>query len=268
MAEYLLHSLSEFSPILEALLSAIRPRRVVEVGVESGCMSTYLIDALRPWQGEVVSIDPSLDKSLDEQLKRGHRILREKSVEALAKLDAADLYLLDGDHNYYTVRNELELIDRAAGEQFPLVILHDVRWPCGRRDLYYAPDTIPEAARNGPVYRGVVRGQSETVEGGFNGAGDFAFASWEGGPCNGVQTAIDDFLEGRPHLRYRVIPVIFGLGILFDGRSSVAERIEEVVAPYHDNPFLARMEENRLDLYLRVLELQEILIAQTEQADL
>ncbi len=57
---------------------------------------------------------------------------------------------LDGDHNWYTVFHELRLIEEHCQRNerlFPLVLLHDLGWPYGRRDLYYNPETIPAEYR-------------------------------------------------------------------------------------------------------------------------
>ena len=52
--------------------------------------------------------------------------------------------ILDGDHNYYTLSEELRLIaERASGARLPLLIFHDIGWPLARRDAYYAPERIP-----------------------------------------------------------------------------------------------------------------------------
>ena len=62
-----------------------------------------------------------------------------------------DAALVDGDHNWYTVYNELKMLAataRDAGAPLPLLIMHDVCWPYGRRDLYYAPERIPEEFRS------------------------------------------------------------------------------------------------------------------------
>ena len=62
-------------------------------------------------------------------------------------LPAMDAALIDGDHNWYTVYNELKLLAATAREAdaaLPVLVLHDVGWPYGRRDLYYAPEQIPE----------------------------------------------------------------------------------------------------------------------------
>ena len=52
--------------------------------------------------------------------------------------------MIDGDHNYFTVSEELRLIgERAPGAELPLLLFHDVCWPHGRRDDYFDPEQIP-----------------------------------------------------------------------------------------------------------------------------
>lgn len=257
MPAYLIHSLSEFSPLIGDLLVAAEAKAVVEIGVETGRTSELLAQILAAGDGRLISIDPSLGPDVQPVDENRHQIIRQKSLDALPDLEPADAYIIDGDHNYYTVKSELELIDKAAGALFPLVILHDVGWPCGRRDTYYDPGSIPVADRNVPVYRGVTLDNPGTVPGGFNGVGEWAAASQEGGPRNGVLTAVEDFLESHPGLEYRVVPAVFGLGVIFDRRSAQAESLDRHLRPYHENALLARMERNRLELYLRVIELQE-----------
>ncbi|MCE4872534.1 hypothetical protein LZC26_09990, partial [Campylobacter coli] len=77
-----------------------------------------------------------------------------------------------------------------------LAFFHDVGWPCGRRDAYYAPDQIPAEHRHPHSYEaGALLDRESLVEGrGFRGMGQFAFANIAGGARNGVMTAIDDFL--------------------------------------------------------------------------
>ncbi|MGF7233932.1 MAG: hypothetical protein ACQSGP_03080 [Frankia sp.] len=95
------------------------------------------------------------------------------------------------------------------------------------------------------------------VDGGFRGAGAFAWATSEGGPRNGVRTAIEDFLADRPELSLHVVPAIFGLGVIIDGRAPWAATVRELIAPWVGNAVLGRLERNRIALYLRVLELQD-----------
>ena len=78
-----------------------------------------------------------------------------------------------------------------------MLILHDVCWPYGRRDLYYVPERIPAEFRQPYRWAGMRPGQSELVgNAGMN--RDMANAEHEGGPRNGVMTAVDDFVAEHP----------------------------------------------------------------------
>src|SRR4029077_10401983 len=81
----------------------------------------------------------------------------------------------------------------AGGAPLPILILHDVLWPYGRRDLYYAPERIPEEFRQPYSQKGIEPGTPHVLaKGGMN------LTMWnadlEGGPRNGVMTALDDFI--------------------------------------------------------------------------
>jgi hypothetical protein len=97
----------------------------------------------------------------------------------------------------------------------------------------------------------------EAVHGGFRGEGAFAWALTEGGPRNGVRTAVEDFVAHRPALRFHLVSPIFGLGVVTDRRAPWASRVVELLAPWVHNALLTRMERNRLDLYLHVIRLQD-----------
>ena len=77
-----------------------------------------------------------------------------------------DAALIDGDHNWYTVYNELRMLARPpgqAGAPLPLLIMHDVGWPYGRRDLYYDPERIPEEFRQPYAQTGMRPGQPKLL---------------------------------------------------------------------------------------------------------
>ncbi len=161
--------------------------------------------------------------------------------------------MIDGDHNYETVSGELAAVFDAAGTGHPLVVLHDIGWPWARRDLYYAPDALPPGSVHPHTYEGGVRpGERSVGPGGFSGQGEFAYALEEGGPRNGVLTAVEDFLTDHPSFELVQVPCIFGLGFLFDGEAPYAGDLRAQLATYDENPLLARLEENRIALYLRV----------------
>lgn len=247
------------------MLDVARAESVLEVGGEDGHLTRELLEWARGSEAQVICIDPAPRPSLEALDAEDHlRLVRDLSVTALSSLDVADAYMIDGDHNYYTVTEELALIERAAqaaNRTFPLLILHDVGWPSGRRDQYYDPDVIPADARHPLTWTaGVVLGNDSVVAaGGFRGEGAFAAALHEGGPRNGVLTAIEDFMLERPSLRLQIVPAVFGLGILFDASASYSADVEALVTPYATSALLARLETNRLTLFLRVVELQDVI---------
>jgi hypothetical protein len=187
------------------------------------------------------------------------------SLDAMPDCTDVDAWVIDGDHNYYTVLNELRIADaNAERDGKPLLaLMHDVSWPCARRDFYYAPDRIPAEHRHAYSFdAGVTIGNPGVIENrGFRGAGQFAVALHEGGPKNGVLTAIEDFLEEartpeRP-LAWAMVPAVFGLGIIFDASAPWAPDVAQIVHPYHDNKLIASLELNRLRNYLAVIDWQD-----------
>ncbi|MGY3443922.1 MULTISPECIES: class I SAM-dependent methyltransferase [unclassified Bradyrhizobium] len=267
MTDLLIHSVSEFSDLILEALRLAEARDVVEIGAEYGGMSALLADHCRARGGRLTSIDPAPKRAFLDWVAANPdvRHVAKPSLDAFGDLDAADAWIVDGDHNWYTVYHELRLIEaisRRAGKPV-LVFLHDVGWPCGRRDMYYAPEQIPAAYRHPHSFNaGATLDRPALVEGrGFRGAGLAAFANASGGARNGVMTAIDDFLseelaQGR-EFGFAEIPAVFGLGVLFDMNAAWSAQLAELVLPYHQNKLLRVLEANRLRNYLRVIEMQD-----------
>lgn len=249
----LLHSLVEFDELIHACLEAAAVRTVLEIGSESGASTARLLAAVSE-RGGLWCVEPGPTRELEELDAReeAFHLVHGLSPWALEGLPACDAYVIDGDHNYWTVSRELE--HAAAGDAFPLTLLHDVAWPCGRRDFYYAPDALPPEAVHPHTWElGSVPGVAEAVAGGFRGRGSFAVAMHEGGECNGVRTAVEDFVAGHGGLRFAVIPAIFGLGVLYSPDAPYASEMAALLAPYDANPLLERLESNRLELYVGLL---------------
>ncbi len=204
------------------VIEAAGARRVVEVGALRGENTEQMLQQLGP-DVELHVIDPLPDFDPAEQEARfagRYFFHRDLSVNVLGELQPMDVALIDGDHNWYTVNTELHLlagVSAAAGAPLPVCIFHDVGWPYGRRDLYYNPDTIPAEHLHPWRRAGIRRGQSELIEGSGGLNAELANAEHEGGPRNGVLTAVEDFVaeHDRP-LRLVVLPVYFGLAILVE----------------------------------------------------
>ena len=267
MTDLLIHSMTEFSDLMLGVLSHAGARDIVEIGAEFGGMSQQLAEHCAAAGGTFVSIDPAPKAEFVAWAEScAHvRHVPATSLAAMPALGPVDAWVIDGDHNYYTVYNELLLAEanaRAGGRPL-LALLHDVSWPCARRDCYYAPDQIPAQHRQPYSYDGgVILGEPGVVEGrGFRGLGQFAWALHEGGPRNGVLTAVEDFIaaneDGERLLLYAQVPAVFGLGVLFDANAPWAEDVAGMLLPYHDNALLAALEENRLRNYLAVIDWQD-----------
>lgn len=263
----LIHSMSEFSDIILGCMHAAGASNLVEVGAEFGGMSQQLAAYAQLKQGHLTSIDPAPQPEFiawAEGCKSATHIAL-PSLEAMPTLANVDAWVIDGDHNYYTVSNELRIADELAQRDGRplLAFLHDVSWPTARRDMYYAPDRIPTEWRHPHSFEGgAFLGQSELrPHRGFRGMGNFAFANHEGGPRNGVLTAVEDFLDAARvpdrALAFAHVPAVFGLGIVFDSSAPWAADVAQIVHPYHDNALMASLELNRLRNYLAVIDWQD-----------
>lgn len=267
MSELLIHSMAEFSATILACLTAADARAVAEIGAEFGGMSHRLADHLGPIDGHLTSIDPSPAPGFAAWAAATPcvRHIAQPSLDAVPGLAGIDAWLIDGDHNYHTVSRELAEIDRIGRRDGKplLAFLHDVGWPCARRDMYYAPDRIPAEHRHPHSYTaGALLDRDDLTPGrGFRGMGQFAFALQAGGPRNGVLTAVEDFVadattDGRA-LAFAYIPAVFGLGVVFAADAPWSEAVAALLLPLHDNALLARIEESRLRNYLTVIDWQD-----------
>jgi cephalosporin hydroxylase/predicted O-methyltransferase YrrM len=205
--------------VIAPALDAAGARRILEIGALRGETTRLVLDHLGP-DAELHVIDPAPEfdpAALEREFPGRFVFHREISHEVLPRLPAVDAALVDGDHNWYTVFHELRMLDdaaRRAGRPLPLLVLHDVCWPYGRRDLYYAPERIPEEFRQPYARRGMRMDRKRLLPGGGLNP-TMCNALVEGGPRNGVMTALDDFMadHDRP-LRRVVLPVYFGLALV------------------------------------------------------
>jgi SAM-dependent methyltransferase len=246
------HSLVHHAEILLPCLDTAGARSVVEVGAYAGDLTRVLVDWAARSGARVTAIDPSPRDALVEldREREALELVRETSLDALPHIDMADAFVIDGDHNWYTVTEELRLIaERAGGERLPLLLFHDVCWPHGRRDDYFDADQIPEDSRQ-PIAEGggLFPGVKGVREGGlpYRGA-----AAEEGGPRNGVLTAVEDFVATRDDVELAIVPVFFGLGVVWSKSAPYAEELARLLSPWNRNELLERLEGNRV-LHLAV----------------
>lgn len=195
-------------------------RSVCEIGASTGDNTDKILETK---VSRYVIIDPCLDRDLVKKYENDARVEVRvgTSLDMLPQVsEQFDCILIDGDHNWYTVFNELRLIKqhdllRDGGAIF----FHDVGWPYGRRDMYYRPEFVPAEFRKEFAKKAIVKGRSELAENeseGVNAILDNALH--EGGPRNGVLSAIEDFLKTvGPEYRYFSFPEENGFGVLTRG---------------------------------------------------
>ncbi len=171
----------------------------------------------------ITVVDPCLDLDLSAKYAQESRVnvCTGLSLDVLPTLNTRfDCILLDGDHNWYTAHEELRVIrEKQLLKPGAVIFLDDVDWPYGRRDMYYQPELVPASFRQPYARKGIVRGRTELSDNsGLN--GDLCNALREGGPRNGVLTAVEDFLREH-HREYRFFRIQknAGLGAILQRRS-------------------------------------------------
>ncbi len=267
MSDLLIHSMAEFRDIILPCLAAAEAKEIVEIGAEYGGMTQLLADHVAAAEGRLTSIDPAPKPEFTAWAAANPAVrhMADLSLAVIPDCGDVDAWIVDGDHNWYTAYHETHAIaGRARADGKPLLVFfHDICWPSGRRDMYYAPDTIPAEYRHPHSFdAGAFPGRSGLVPNrGFRGMGHFAWATHEGGRRNGVLTGIEDFLHdeakaGREHM-FAEVPAVFGLGVLFATDAPWSAAVAEIVLPYHENNLLRRLEENRLLNYLTVIDTQD-----------
>jgi SAM-dependent methyltransferase len=240
-------SLVNDAEILIGCLDAAGAKSVVEVGSYAGDLTRVLLAWAQRAGARVWAIDPSPQRALVAlgESRDDLELVRATSREALKTIPLPEAAIIDGDHNYFTVSEELRIVsERAQGATLPLLLFHDVCWPHARRDDYYSPELIPEEHRHPTVQGGhLFPGEPGVRSGGLL----FRWpAAREGGPRNGVLTAVEDFVGARDGLRLAIVPAFFGLGVVWDQAAPWAGAVAQVLRPWDRNPLLERLEANRV----------------------
>jgi hypothetical protein len=267
-------SMAQVAEIMLPCLDAAEVKSLAEVGAFQGDLTKVLVAWAAGAGVGVQAIDPAPQPGL-EQLAAEHpelELIRETSLAALPEIAMPDAIVIDGDHNYYTVSEELRLIgERAPGAELPLLLFHDVCWPHGRRDDYFDAEQIPAESRH-PVAgegKGIFPGDPAVRAGGLPYPRS---AAHEGGPRNGVLTAVEDFVAGREGVRLAVVPAFFGLAVAWHTSRPWSDRVSAILDPFDRHPVLERLEANRIEhlarAYRRLTEVWALQARLTRQQQL
>jgi hypothetical protein len=225
-------------------VEAVRPRCLVEIGVAAGLLTEKLLEYGVKSGTVVHAIDPRPQIDIPSWRERyGPSLVfhQELSLRVLGDIHHADVVFIDGDHNWHTVYHELKLLEetsRKDGSVPPILAMHDVDWPYGRRDMYYDPDAIPERDRHPYRQVGISPSGSEPAEAGIN--SDVNNATIEGSPRNGVRTALEDFIgESESEWSQTFISGFHGLAVIVPiERLQASEALQAVVGRLNSPEFL------------------------------
>jgi len=231
----------------------IQASTFVEIGSEEGKLAVKVLSYLRGLEsGHLTVVDPKPRYSFTDWKQEYGELVSfhcAPSLEVIESIPLPDVYLIDGDHNYYTVINELRSIAKVAGDgQVPLIFFHDAAWPYARRDLYYSPESIPEQARQPYAKKGIKPGEEKLLDaGGVNLNSCNALVS--GTSENGVLTAVEDFVkESKRELRLEVFEAFNGLGVvaeksLLEDHKAVSDHLDALSVL---KPVVSALEDDRV----------------------
>lgn len=251
--------------LIKPLFEAASVKNILEIGSSAGQNTKNLIDFVRHTGGLVTAIDP--DPKFDVfnwrmQYPDVLNFMEETSLNALPKIQVSiDAVLIDGDHNWYTVFHELQLLEKHAEKtgEFPLLLLHDIGWPYGRRDMYCDPGRIPASFRQPFLQKGISTSSATLVEtGGLN--RNMHNAICENSIKNGVLTAVEDFIAGSARtFDWIELPGLFGLGILverirLERHPLLAEYMRSLTLSHPVREHLRILEEKRVEALIGATE--------------
>ena len=98
--------------ILEPLLSAVKPGHILEIGCDFGLNTRNLLDFCVQHGAVLHAVDPApqFDVAAFEADYPGTFLFHNTmSLNVIDRIEQVDVALIDGDHNWYTVLNELRM---------------------------------------------------------------------------------------------------------------------------------------------------------------
>jgi len=245
-------SMVNFHPEAGRIMDGVGVTHIVEIGCEDGVNTAALFDYARSRGAKLTAVDPAAVAFPPEM--SGSDVFffyRGTSRNFLGEDFRGEIVFMDGDHNYESVKGDLEIIDRnKAASGIKIVFMHDVSWPWARRDNYYDLTQVREPHPNGTdVNISPYDAESDKF---YLPPFNYSIARAEGGERNGVLTAVEDFLaEHESSWRFWRIPIFYGIGILCctDNLSAdecaAVENAARELASHRE--ILATLEANRIE---------------------
>jgi hypothetical protein len=157
--------------------------------------------------------------------------------------------VISGASDYASVRGLLESLDPPA----VTVVVGGTAWPCGRRDALGETAELPAPERARYAFLMPVPGQLALS----SLPSPVAFAIADGGPRNGVRTAVEDVCRGAAEAwDVRLLQGFGGVAVLIPSALASPE-CWATIAPPDDDSTLSRLELANVQLRLAAAELDE-----------
>lgn len=124
--------------LLFALVTTLRPRRIVELGTNVGISSAYMAAAQQEYGGSIITLDASpgrtgVARSVHERLGLNnveYRVGQFKDTLAEALVQGVDLAFIDGHHNELATLEYFEQCFQQASAH-AVFVFDDIRWSAG-----------------------------------------------------------------------------------------------------------------------------------------
>jgi hypothetical protein len=247
-AEFI-YSLSYVKEFVFQIIGAAKALSVCEIGSQGGFFSQELHRLYREGVIERLTIVDPMPSALVNAMVDDHgcSVVKGLSLDVLETLAPHDLYIVDGDHNYHTVKHELLKIFK---NRRAVAVMHDIAWPCGTRDMYYKPETVPTVARHPYTFDVVLDPADDGIAvSGETSGGNYAVALTDGGPLNGVFPALRD-VAAELGLHMDGIAALLGVGVLRHADHPATQAIRDVFPSPEVDAVLWRLEENRISNWI------------------
>jgi len=102
-----------WTPVIQPIIEKVQPVDIVEIGSDAGGNTRNILAWCEKAGAVLHAIDPvpKFDvEALAERYGEQFNFYQALSLNVIPLLDRFDLVLIDGDHNWYTVFNELKLL--------------------------------------------------------------------------------------------------------------------------------------------------------------
>lgn len=254
-----LYSMVNFAPIYEPIIKALKPSSIVEIGADQSENSLNILKLSETLNFKIKIVDTQPITSEELAAHNNVEFFQARSIDFLNKSSASEIYFVDGDHNYQTLNTELNLIATLNKETPNVMFLHDTCWPHAYRDMYYDVSTLDTPPLNEiSETGGPILWQEELDPKGHHHNGGFPFSKKEGGAKNGLQPAVNDFLNENKEYSSLFIPAFYGLTILWKD-NALNEETKSCISNLQKSlelfsPLLSTLEWNRL-IFVHIQEM-------------